>query len=165
MKLARPRHSGPREAAGRIQRGLEDRTSPANAQRVLDLARRKAVDPRLGSPLGVLFVLNAITAVMYDAGSKFATLRNAADRVSECPPRSAKAIDLVGATPRRRAGDDPDRDEEILMAYANARFALTVDQLRAVEYVACDQRQLSDYRQRLDLFHGLRKLCEHWRLE
>lgn len=146
---------------------LTDCRGPAHAVRIRDLARRQAVDPALGTPVGRMYVLHEITSAMYDAAVKLASLRAAADRVLGLPPRNAAALDYGASKGMSLYLDmaDPENERAIVTAYDNAEAAIVSPQdLAAVQYVVIYEREPVGYEHRLALYRGLKSLAKHWGL-
>jgi len=75
------------------QRPIRERNaiSPAHIQRIVLLARNKAVDPIFETPLGILRLQGELTDTQTAAALEYARLRGRADRVLGLKARSARS--------------------------------------------------------------------------
>lgn len=160
--MPRPRKIGPREPNGRPSRAV--RTHYWQRQR--DELVRGSLDPRLGTPLGVLYRAERITTAEMEAGTWFAEARAAADAALSLPARSCRAQDmnsLGGASTGQETPETEKAKRRAIEQYDKACdfVGLGSKQLAALELVAVQQRRPDSYEQFLSLVDGLRTLVAY----
>lgn len=114
MSHGRKRNAGERYPSGRLKKPLS--RPGAEVRRIVDLARRKAADPILGTPIGWLRLQDELTDALVSAAEIYANQRRAYDAVQGMPVRSARSADL-GATPRSSGNRRLTDDERAIRAY------------------------------------------------
>lgn len=108
--MARPRKQGVRYPSGKLI--PEKQGAPgAEIQRLMRLARRRAVHPVFGTPLGLLRLEEKLTDTQIEAANTYALRRRAHDAAQEFR-RSAQSPSN-GATPGRPSMSDERADRAI----------------------------------------------------
>lgn len=112
--MGRTRNAGERYPSGKLKTPA---TRPgAEIRRIVDLARRKAADPILGTPIGWLRLQNELSDLMVRAAETYATQRRAYDAAQGMGGRSARSPDL-GASPRAGGGQSDTRDARAVKVF------------------------------------------------
>lgn len=91
--MARPRKSGERYPSGDLK-PVKDEMPGATIRRIVELARNKAADPMLASPIGWLHLNGKITAIQVEAATIYQGQRQKYDSGLGLPSRSARSCDL-----------------------------------------------------------------------
>lgn len=158
-KPGRKRLSGPREPNGRLSRSEGVRS----VQRELDMIRLGVLDPKWGTPLGVLCRSRVITAAQFEIGEWFGQLRDAADRALGLRGRHPTAQDMNAVHGASNAQDDEAQiraKRRAIETYdrACAFIGLGSAELAAMELVVVYQRRPDKHEQLLALISALEKL-------
>ena len=167
-KAGRPRKAfAKRYPGGKIHRESQKATTHIYWSRERDALRESARDPRLGTPLGILFRGERITAGQMKAGTCFADARTAADAALGLPRRNTPAHDLNavgGASNAVETDRSIRRKRKALAAYDAAIEAVGLGsrELAALEWVVIYERQPDDYAMVLRLIVGLDRLARHY---
>ena len=166
-KAGRPRKTAQRYPGGQIRREREKATTSIHWARERDALRASARDPRLGTPLGVLFRAERITAGQMNAGTRFAGARASADAALGLPGRNTPAQDLNavgGASNAIETLDTIRRKRNAIAAYDAAveSVGLGSRELAALEWVVIYERTPDDYAMVLRLIAGLDRLVRHY---
>lgn len=161
----RKRKNGDRKPCGRLTQILEDRRTPALATRARDAALAGMIDQHWGSPIGQLFLRKEISAVQFDAASKYAHLRAASDKEQGLPFRAARAINYA-ALKIRTSADENTGNKTVIDACKEAEQAVgkNTEALKALQMVVIEEAWPAGYEQRRALIIGLDRLCIHWGL-
>ena len=154
-----------RKVARRLPNGRifeEPQSIPAVNRRVLELARRRALDPMLGSALGRMVLDRQITEVVFSAGCLYNELKRTVDAIMGFPPCArAQDIERMGGR-STEAGEPSQRDIDAIDKYDKARGVLTPQERSAIEWIVCDDRHPEGYAQRLYMTAGLTRLAMIW---
>lgn len=115
MSKGRTRNSGERYPSGKLKTPA---TRPgAEIRRIVDLARRKAADPILGTPIGWLRLQNDISDLMVRAAETYATQRRAYDAAQGLAGRSARSSSDLGASPRSGGAQSDSKDVRAIKVF------------------------------------------------
>lgn len=161
----RKRKSGQRKPGGRLVQSLEDRRSASLATRAVNAALAGMIDAHWGSPIGRLFLQKEISSIQFDAASKYAHLRAAADRELGLPFRAVRAINYASVK-IKDTGSGHDANEGVITACEEAERAvgMNTNALRALQAVVVLEESPAGYEQKLALYLALDRLCIHWGL-
>lgn len=153
-----------RKPGGRLVQSLEDPRTGALARRARDAALSGMADPLWATPIGQMFMREDITQTQFDAASKYARLRAAADRAIGLPTRIPPALDL--SFKRGGHGDLVEResDDVIIQTCYDAESAIGTASLPVVKRVVIYDQWPAGYQERQALFVGLDSLSRHWGL-
>lgn len=89
--LYRPSRAERKDAKAELERDIK---SVVTWRRVKDLVHNAAIDPRMGSELGRMFVFGVISAEQFEAGTRFGDALADYDRIYLPQRRTAQAQDL-----------------------------------------------------------------------
>lgn len=164
---ARSKSLDRREPSGRIARTLLralDAHSPAQAKRLRDAALRGMQAPEYGTELGRLFLADKITPSQYEAGKRWARLREELVATLGLPPISPRLIRAYGVAAWSQKNDG--RERALLAILTAASQALGVDaKAEGMVVATCEHERpavtASDLK---NLQLGLDALAVHWHL-
>jgi hypothetical protein len=161
-KAGRPRKQGERFPSGRL-RPERKAESAVYWQRERDVLRTTSRLSLLGTPIGMMFRAERLTASQFEAGRRFAEARSAADAALGLPPRNATAQDVSGVGGASNAIEDEDSIRRKMKAIADydrteAVVGYGSRELAALQLIVGYERQPDDYAQVIALVAGLNRL-------
>lgn len=164
--MARKRKVGQREPNGRIQR--EPGASPVSAvRRHLAIIKTNQLDPKYGTPLGMLTIDGRLTEAHFVAGKRVAERRERADRALGLPPRTPGAVNYDAVRGKLLLADaDPEKSNRDQAAYYEIVDLLggASPEMRAIECVVIYDQPPAGHKEFLALRDGLDTLVRHWKI-
>lgn len=182
--MARPRSNRDRYPNGQTKHAQGEYASPAMVRRMLDDARLRCGDPRLGTVLGRMRLAGEINDRQYAAGMRYAEIVGAYDRTMGLPRRQAASPSYQSGRGGGSAGTlDDDRVIELLahlreiddgslkrlartdpaasrvwrarVAYGEAMQGLSAGEKRVLNAVVIDDQPAPDWAASMLLRHAL----------
>ena len=148
-KTGRARRDGERYPSGKLKPvEQQNLLAPTEVRRIIDMAKRKATDPILGTVLGWLRLHGELTDRQVSAATRYATLRGVHARVMGFPPRSAASPSYQVGYGEAGGPEDEAKIVRIVREYRRMCFLLSKANQQLLDRICIDDETLCGFERR-----------------